>query len=45
MTDRKAIKEFLGENFDVQRIDAAVVYSENKTMQKLSLEDIETSLK
>ncbi|MBN1175630.1 archaeal proteasome endopeptidase complex subunit alpha [Candidatus Woesearchaeota archaeon] len=41
----KAIKEFLGENFDVQRIDAAAVYSEDKTMKKLSIEDIEKSLK
>jgi proteasome alpha subunit len=41
----KAIKAFLGENFDVQRIDAAAVYSDDKTMKRISIEDIEKSLK
>jgi proteasome alpha subunit len=40
-----AIKEFLGENFSIERIDAASVDSQNKLMKKFSPEEIEAILK
>jgi len=36
-----AIKKFLGEDFDLNRIDAAYIDSKTKTMKKLSKEEIE----
>lgn len=40
-----AIKGFLGDNFDVQRIDAAAVYSDSAEMKKIKIDEIEAALK
>lgn len=40
----KAIKEFLGDDFSIDRIDAACIESETKSMKKLTKEEIEKAL-
>ncbi|MFP4118696.1 MAG: archaeal proteasome endopeptidase complex subunit alpha [Candidatus Woesearchaeota archaeon] len=41
----KALKQFLGDDFDLKRIDAAVINAEDKKMKKLGNEDLETASK
>ncbi|MCA9478372.1 MAG: archaeal proteasome endopeptidase complex subunit alpha [Nanoarchaeota archaeon] len=41
----KAIKNFLGENFEPQRIDAAYIDAQTKTMKKISQEEINAAVK
>ena len=41
----KAIKEYLDENFEVERIDAAVVYNDKAEMKRIDIEEIKESLK
>lgn len=38
-----ALKDFLGEEFDIKRIDAAVISSESKTMEKIDDERIKNA--
>jgi proteasome alpha subunit len=41
----KAIKKYLGENFSMDRIDAAVIYKEDKKMKKFNTDELNALMK